>query len=209
MVFNIKGEDLELLSDKAIYWEKNDTLIIADLHIGKAAHFRKNGIQVPAMVERNNLWRLSGLVVEKKPAKMIFLGDLSHSEKNAAWDQFADFCQNFPEIKLILIKGNHDIISSHHFSKANIEVMDEYSIGPFLLTHDREESDLYNIHGHIHPAIRLKGRARQSVRVPCFFFSEEYAVLPSFGDFTGSFVLSPKKGDTVFYPGETEVLRIF
>ena len=142
MVFNIKGEDLELLSDKAIYWEKHHTLIIADLHIGKAAHFRKNGIQVPSIVVKNNLWRLSGLVVKKKPNKIIFLGDLSHSEKNAACDQFADFCQNFPDIELILSKGNQDIISAHHFSKANIEVMDECAIGPFLLTHDREESEL-------------------------------------------------------------------
>ena len=42
-----------------------------------------------------------------------------------------------------------------------------------------------------------------------FFFSTQFAVLPSFGDFTGSFVLNPKKGDAVFYPGEREVIRVF
>jgi len=209
MLHQIRNEQLELLPEKAAYWEKYETLIIADMHVGKAAHFRKNGIQVPAMVEKNNLWRLSGLVMNKKPKQIIFLGDLSHSEKNAAWDQFVDFCQNFPLTELILVKGNHDLINKINFSEAKIRVVNEYLKAPFLFTHDRSHSDLYNIHGHIHPSVRIKGRGRQSLKVPCFFFSSEYGILPSFGDFTGSHALSPKKGDAVFYPGQSEVLRVF
>ena len=148
MQFEVKEEELELLSDKAIYWRKHRMLIVADLHIGKAAHFRKYGIQVPSLVERNNLWRLSGLILKKKPKKILFLGDLSHSEKNAAWDEFADFCQNLPEVELILVKGNHDIIRPINFLRAKIEVVDECLLGPFLFTHDRVDSKHYNFHGH-------------------------------------------------------------
>lgn len=208
MDYQICDTQLTLLPEKAVFWKEKQTLIVSDLHIGKATHFRRHGIQVPNMVEKNNLWRLSGVVAKTKPTRILFLGDLSHSDRNAAWDQFADFCQNYDHIDLVLIKGNHDIISSRGLALANIKEVDAWEEGPFLFTHDRVESELYNIHGHIHPAIRLKGKGRQSLRVPCYFFSKDYAVMPSFGDFTGTFVLTPKDGDSVFYPGETEVIQL-
>jgi DNA ligase-associated metallophosphoesterase len=209
MDYQICDTELSLLSEKAVFWKEKETLIVSDLHIGKAAHFRRHGIQVPSMVERNNLWRLSGVMAKTKPSRVFFLGDLSHSDRNVAWDQFADFCQNYTGVELILIKGNHDLISSHGLALANIKEVEAWEEGPFLFTHDRVKTGLYNIHGHIHPAVRLKGKGRQSLRVPCFFFSKDYAVMPSFGDFTGSFVLTPQEGDAVFYPGETEVVRLF
>ena len=205
----IHNAQLTLLPEKAIFWEEKGMLIVADVHIGKVSHFRKNGIPVPGMVERNNLWRLSGLVLKTKPKQIIFLGDLSHSKLNKAWDQFVDFRKAYPTIEMILIKGNHDILSEQSFNNAEIKVVESLTVGPFLFTHDRQETDLYNIHGHIHPAIRLRGKGRQSLRVPCYFFGKDYGILPSFGDFTGSFTLKPVDGDAVFVPGEEETMRVF
>jgi len=205
----IHNAQLTLLPEKAIFWEEKGMLIVADVHIGKASHFRKNGIPVPGMVERNNLWRLSGLVLKTKPKQIIFLGDLSHSKLNKAWDQFVDFRKAYSTIEMILIKGNHDILSEQSFNNAEIKVLESLTVGPFLFTHDRQDTDLYNIHGHIHPAIRLRGKGRQSLRVPCYFFGKDYGILPSFGDFTGSFTLKPVDGDAVFVPGEKETIRVF
>jgi DNA ligase-associated metallophosphoesterase len=205
----IHNAQLTLLPEKAIFWEEKGMLIVADVHIGKVSHFRKNGIPVPGMVERNNLWRLSGMVLKTEPKQILFLGDLSHSKLNKAWDQFVDFRKAYPTIEMILIKGNHDILSEQSFNNAEIKVVESLTVGPFLFTHDRQETDLYNIHGHIHPSIRLRGKGRQSLRVPCYFFGKDYGILPSFGDFTGSFTLKPVDGDAVFVPGEEETMRVF
>lgn len=209
MVYKILNTEFNLLPERAIFWEDEKMLIIADAHIGKVSHFRKNGIPVPRMAERNNLWRLSGLVMKTKPKHIVFLGDLSHSKLNRAWDQFVDFRKGYSTVEMILVKGNHDILPEESFIRAGLKVTESMAVGSFLFTHEREETQLYNIHGHIHPSIRLKGKARQSLRAPCYFFGKDYGILPSFGDFTGSYTLKPQEGDAVFVPGESETMRVF
>ena len=61
------GQELELLPQKAIYWKDRNCLLIADLHLGKSTHFRKNGIAVPNASKNQNwillhqLFRIDGL----------------------------------------------------------------------------------------------------------------------------------------------------
>lgn len=205
---SIQNEELFLLPERAIYWPGAETMLIADLHIGKVNHFRKNGIAVPEMAETNNLWRLSGMLQKWNPKTLLFLGDLFHSRLNMAWDAFADFLGNFEHLNFILVKGNHDILPDDIFSKAGIRLEKELELGPFLFSHDRCETPLYNIHGHVHPAVRLTGSGRQRMKLPCFYFSEKYGILPSFGDFTGSHVITPKKTDQVFVPSGQEVIKL-
>jgi DNA ligase-associated metallophosphoesterase len=202
----IRGEELILLPEGAILWQ--DRLLVADLHIGKVGHFRKNGIPVPNSVGKNNLWRLSNTLLDHKPSEVYFLGDLFHSRYNKQWDEFVDFIRAFEKIEFTLIRGNHDILNDELFEDAGIRLIDELEIGPFLLTHDRVESEFYNLHGHIHPGVRLRGEGRQSLRLPCFFFATEYGILPSFGDFTGTYRLEPKKGDKVFVLAENSVIEV-
>jgi metallophosphoesterase superfamily enzyme len=64
------------------------------------------------------------------------------------------------------------------------------------------------LHGHIHPAVKLRGKGRQRLKLPCFFFAKDYGVMPSFGDFTGSFALSPTGSDQVYAIAENQVLKI-
>jgi DNA ligase-associated metallophosphoesterase len=204
----VREEELLLLPARAIYWPSEQTMLVADIHIGKVNHFRKNGIAVPEKAEQNNLWRLSGILQEWQPQKLIFLGDLFHSQFNSAWDRFVDFMDNFNRIDVVLVKGNHDILPDEIFKRAGIAVVPSLAKGPFLFSHDRIESDLYNLHGHVHPAVKLKGSGRQRLRLPCFYFGETFGILPSFGDFTGSFVISPNKADRVFIPSSDEVISL-
>jgi len=46
------------------------------------------------------------------------------------------------------------------------------------------------------------------MRLPCFYFSEMYSILPSFGSFTGSSKLRAKAGDKVFVISEDKVIEI-
>ena len=44
----------------------------------------------------------------------------------------------------------------------------------------------YVLAGHLHPGVRLHGPGRQSVRLPCFAFGRNAALLPAFSEFTGT-----------------------
>lgn len=204
VTFKLLDEDLLLLPQRAILWPKHKALIIADVHLGKTGHFRKAGIAIPRDLEQNDLAILSDLVAEFNPERIIFLGDLFHSDINADWDWFAMWRQQFPQIIIDLIKGNHDIIADTHYTELNVNLHKQLIVGPFLmLHHPLVETDLqivknYVLCGHIHPGINLTGKGRQSLTLPCFAFGERQAILPSFGKFTGRVALSTAKTDKIF-----------
>ena len=113
--FKLLDQDLLLLPQKAIYWQQEKTLIAADVHLGKVGHFRKAGIAVPRDMEQNDLAVLSDLIDEHRPDKLLFLGDLFHSDMNADWDWFVFWRRQFPKLQITLVRGNHDIIDDSHY----------------------------------------------------------------------------------------------
>lgn len=206
----LKDVKLILLPDKAIYLPDDKTLLLADLHLGKVNHFRRSGIPVPTQTNDKNLDRLIALLQGHQPERVIFLGDLFHSHYNPEWEIFGQVLKSFPEIKFELVIGNHDIMSEYQYLKHQIEIIkDPLPIGPFTLSHEPLESfEGYNLAGHVHPAVRLRGKARQGMRLPCFYFGKEQGLLPAFGEFTGTHSLKPKKEDTIFVILEDKVLAV-
>lgn len=212
--FNLLNQDLLLLPQKAIFWKQQKALIAADVHLGKVGHFRKAGIAVPLNMEQNDLSVLSDLIDEHRPEKIIFLGDLFHSNMNADWDWFVLWRKQFPKLKIILVRGNHDIIADTYYSQLNIELYDQLLLGPFLMLHiPLNEAELklaagYVFCGHIHPGISLVGKGRQKLILPCFAFGSNQVILPSFGKFTGKVALLSHKADRIFVVIKDKVLAI-
>lgn len=204
------GEKLRLFPEKAIFWERENMLIIADLHLGKVNHFRKAGIPVPEGANITNIERLIDLLKFQEPKRVVFLGDLFHSHYNEEWEVLGQVLGYFPEIRFELVEGNHDIMSPYQYEKHSILVHKEpLNMAPFLLSHEPNEEDihpLYNIAGHVHPSVSLAGKARQRMKLPCFYFGTKGGLLPAFGAFTGTHRLSPKKKDKVFVIVDNQVL---
>ncbi len=197
--FQFKNQNLILLSQKAIFWQEERALIVADVHLGKVGHFRKAGIAIPKLMEQEDLASLSDLATEFLPKKIIFLGDLFHSDMNNDWDWLVLWRDLFPEIEMILVKGNHDILHDKYYHASGFIVMDELLLGDFLFSHQPVNHDEhYVISGHIHPGVRLHGKGRQTVTLPCFYFGEKQAILPAFGKFTGNVALKYKNEDKIF-----------
>ena len=68
-IIQIKEETLHLLPEKAILWMKHKCLLIADLHIGKVGHFRKNNIPIPQEAAETNFYnleKLQSLIIPRK-----------------------------------------------------------------------------------------------------------------------------------------------
>lgn len=212
--FRFLDQDFLLLPQKAIYWQQKNALIAADVHFGKVGHFRKAGIAIPRNMEQDDLSTLSDLIHEYQPKKIIFLGDLFHSDMNNDWDWFVLWRSQFPKLQIILIKGNHDIISDKHYTDLGILLYSELTIGPFLMLHhplnnpEVKAEGGYVLCGHIHPGVSLTGRGRQSITLPCFAFGENQAILPSFGRFTGKVALLSRKTDKVFGVLKDKVIAV-
>ena len=219
------GQSLLLHPHAAIYWEETDTLLVADLHLGKATHFRRHGLAVPTYVQDETLEKLTGLLLDFKPKRLLMLGDLFHSDYNPEWEDFAELVMAFSHVKFALVPGNHDRLTYHQYEKYNIEVHEEpYFEGPFAFSHHPLEEDVlaeaevkradrtdkspcYNLAGHVHPSVMLQGR-RDRLRLPCFYFGEKAGLLPAFGAFTGTYTIQPNKGDEVFVLTGNEVMKV-
>ncbi len=193
-----------LSPQRTVFWDEERLLIISDLHFGKSGHFRKSGIAVPQNVYKGDMQRLMAEIQYFNPAKIVVVGDMFHSSANKELDLFLRWRESITA-EIILIKGNHDILKKEWYISAGIEVHEECwqhkNIG---FTHDQacidqlKQGTDYIFTGHIHPGIELRGFARQSVKLPCFFFCAGYAVLPAFSVFTGLAIMQPCKEDSVY-----------
>lgn len=212
----LQGETLLLDPDYAIFWPKASILMTADLHLGKGSHFRRAGIAVPLGVQSGNFTRLAKLLAKHQPQRVIFLGDLFHSEYNQVWGDFQHFIAQYPQIAFELVPGNHDILPQQLYEASLLTIRPAiYEVPPFLLSHHPAAAvtsinqDQYWLCGHIHPCVYLRDKfGRQSLRLPCFHFSERQGILPAFGEFTGMASIKTQKNDRVFVLAEGEVVPL-
>lgn len=205
------GQRLWLLPERVIYWEEQRAFLLADLHLGKAGHFRRHGIPISGETQQQDLDRLCDLLDRLNPAAVYFLGDLFHSEYNREWEAFAQRIDSY-QTDFYLVKGNHDLLSTKHYDAAGLQLIPEtLELGPFTLRHEPTETSLpgsFSFAGHLHPGIRLAGGGRQSLRLPCFWLGSRQLILPAFGSFTGLYIVQPAPADQVFVIADQRVIPI-
>lgn len=208
--FIFKEEELVLLASKAIWFPKHSALLVSDTHLGKGGHFRKAGIPIPQALAQEDLACLSDLIDQFKPQQLVFLGDLFHSDMNNDWTWFSLWRQMHHQIDMILVKGNHDILPLRFYDTLKISVVNEMTLGAFKLMHDlpKKDEEAYVISGHIHPGVRLQGKAHQQITVPCFCFGAKNCIIPAFGKFTGKAILKIKSDDKVFAVAGKKILAV-
>lgn len=214
--FTIKNQRLCLSSERSIYWEQQKALVVSDLHIGKTGHFRKAGIAVPQSVFKEDLQRLVSLIQYFKPESLIVVGDMFHSTANKELELFSRWRADFEYLNIKLVKGNHDILSKKWYADTGIELFEStLTIDGFCFQHDPGECDNddhqnehYVFSGHIHPGITINGMGRQSLKFPCFYFSDTYCILPAFSRFTGSVSVRLKEEDVAFAIVNNTILRV-
>jgi len=215
-VMNIerKGELIELLAEKAIFWERKKLLFLSDLHLGKSTHFMKNGIPMPSETALIDLTRLVQLIEAKQPQTVLFLGDLFHSVFNAEFLRFGEAIAPFlGHIDFLLVVGNHDILPLKQFESIGLKVVGaKYTLAPFTFSHEPlltlDKEDLYNFCGHIHPGFRLSCKGKQRMSLPCFYCDSKQMILTAFSELAGKMVLQAKKAAEVFVITQQQVLNV-
>jgi len=193
---SIKNEIFTLTNQRAAFWEKEKALILSDLHIGKTAHFRKNGIALANHIIKNDLERLSILIEYFQPEKFVVVGDLIHAGDNSEVDEFCSWRNQYQDLQFYLIEGNHDRISKKLESKLCLNFKAKYLESEnFIFIHDFEEKqEKFQITGHIHPGFVINSSVK-NIKLPCFVVTENQLLLPAFSEFTGLDTKNlPKKG---------------
>jgi uncharacterized protein len=207
----IRGETLTLLAGRAVFWERTQTLLVADPHFGKAATFRALGVPVPRGTTTETLMRLDTLLACTIARRLVFLGDFLHAREGRSPETLrviAEWRAKHAPVDVVLVRGNHDKRAGDPPRELEIRCVEGALVEPpFVFTHKPARSeDGYVLCGHVHPGVRLTGTAHQSRRLPCFWFSNETGVLPAFGDFTGLALVEPAPGDRVWVVAGGEVI---
>jgi DNA ligase-associated metallophosphoesterase len=208
----VLGEELVLSPERAVYWPRAETLLIADAHFGKAASFRANGVPVPRGTTAEGLARIDALLERTSARRIVFLGDFLHAREGRAPDTvraIAAWRARHRPIEMTLVRGNHDRRAGDPPPEVQIDCMDAPLFdGPFALTHHpRAVAGCYVLAGHLHPAVVMTGPARQWERLACFWLGAEVGVLPAFGDFTGVAEVTPAAEDRVFVVAGDRVVQ--
>ena len=208
----LAGEHVLLLPQKALYWPAARTLMVADIHFGKAASFRALGVPVPRGTTSENLAALETLLTAHDTQRIVFLGDFLHAkaaQAPATLQAMLEWRSRHRELELLLVRGNHDWHAGDPSTLLDVTMADEpHASGPFALCHHPDVAcEGYVIAGHVHPVFHLR-TARESLRLPCFLLGTTRAILPAFGAFTGGHSLIPEATDRVYLVADDSVFPI-
>ena len=205
-----RGHAWTLLGERALWWDTERTLILSDLHLGKAQDFQAAGVPVPATVHDDDFNRLQALLRKWSPRRVMVLGDLIHSHRRAYPDlveRFAALRASVRGVRWTLALGNHDVRAREYLATWGFdEIVDQIDHEGLNFAHD-DLGDRAGVSGHVHPVVRLKvGPDR--LRLPCFVIGDKRLLLPSFGAFTGGFEIKPARGERVFVIAGGEVVAV-
>ena len=183
--FSFAGETFAATPGGALFWETQQALLVADLHLEKASWYAQGGQFLPPYDSHATLTALAQEVEATGATRLYCLGDSFH-------DKFG--CDRLPaaarellsaltaKLDWVWITGNHDAGFIDHCGGRIIE---EVEVRGIVLRLEAERNDPRpEMSGHFHPKLRLHRRGRNVSR-RCFVASATKLILPAFGSLTG------------------------
>jgi uncharacterized protein len=176
---------------RAAWLPRSRCLVVADLHLGRAWVQRARGQMVPVAAADDTLPRLSALVHDYRPERMVVVGDVVHAALTVAGIESAVrelVAIASDGLRLELCLGNHDRRLRERLVgwKLPVAVSDQIVLDEAILFHGDvppavpDSSRRWRIQGHEHPAVVLGDGVATSAKVPCFLVGTLHLVLPAF-----------------------------
>ena len=181
----INGEALTPDPLGALYWAREETLIVSDLHFEKGSSYAARGVMLPPYDTRATLMRLTALVRRYRPKRIISLGDAFHDGEAEARMDAADVEALDSLMRgsdWLWVLGNHDPAPPARFAAPSEP---EIAIGPLVFRHEPKEGAAEGeIAGHLHPCARVITEGG-SLRRRCFAADGRRLIMPAMGAYTG------------------------
>lgn len=168
----------------ALFWPREEALIVADLHFEKGSAYARRGVFLPPYDTRTTLKRLVVLCRLFKPRSVISLGDAFHDgDAEGRFDaEDASLLQSLLAAhRWIWILGNHDAAPPRSFEG---DAMTEHRVGSLIFRHEPAADANGELCGHLHPCARIRTE-KGTQRRRCFATDGSRMVLPAFGAYAG------------------------
>lgn len=199
----LAGERIGLLPGGAVFLPTTQTLVVADLHLGKGTSARSRGLLLPPGDTISTLEKVLRLVEACSPQVLVALGDSFHDCQ--AGERLLDEERTLLEAMTrkaatLWITGNHD---ANPISGIGGEWLEEYRSGNLILRHIPSvtiPSGKAELAGHLHPKIKIRIRGHTMSRA-CFMAGEERLILPALGSYTGGLDISDPAFSGLFPQG--------
>ena len=208
----IDGHTFHLSRNRVAFWENTKTLLVSDTHFGKTGHFQKHGIPVPHALLEHDLLRLTDAMEEFEPERVLFLGDFFHSSFNDDISIVVAWRKRYETIPMELIMGNHDILPLTVYGTIGLELVPKAKVESIFTFQHYPSEELAPegiiVCGHVHPSVVMVGKAKQKMKLPCFYIGNNHFILPAFGEFTGHAEIEPNKGDDVYVVTKKGILGV-
>ena len=184
------GEEFAITQGRALYWPREQALLVADLHLEKASFFARHGQMLPPYDSRETLERLALAIRETGARRVYTLGDNFHDSRGterlephaagmlAALVRVTDW---------VWITGNHDPAME---ARAGGTIAEELELAGLVLRHKALAGETRpELSGHYHPRLQVTVRERH-IRRPCAVVAGGAdtggrMILPAFGALTG------------------------
>ena len=184
------NQEFALVHGRALYWPREQALLVADLHLEKASWYAQRGQMLPPYDSRATLEQIALAVRETGARRVFTLGDNFHDSAGAhrmephAAGMLAALTR---ATDWVWITGNHD---EHLPATIGGTIEDELTIAGIVLRHIAQAGEVQpEMSGHFHPKLRLTVRGRHLAR-PCAVIGRnatgtQRMILPAFGALTG------------------------
>ncbi|MBM3897853.1 MAG: metallophosphoesterase [Thaumarchaeota archaeon] len=150
----------------ALLLEKENALLVSDLHIGLEDMHERKGVHIPTSILPKILKSIVTPAKELGCSKVIVLGDVKHEfgdPREEDWFGVKKLVKQLNEIncKPEVVRGNHDNYIVIILKELNIPLHEHaLDLGKFLLTHGHLElyrpENRHVIMGHEHPAVSIR-----------------------------------------------------
>ena len=180
---HLAGELLTPLPEGALWWARENVLVVSDLHLEKGSSYAARGQMLPPYDTSATLALVERLCGQLRPQTVISLGDSFHDR--AAELRLPEDCTMRIQTLTaahdwVWVEGNHDPDPPQYLGGRAEKTL---HIGPLVFRHE-PTGEAGEVAGHLHPAAKINGRGRL-VRRRCFASDGARLVMPAMGAFTG------------------------
>jgi uncharacterized protein len=189
----------------ALFHQIDRWLAVADLHFGYELSQRAAGRLVPMWGMASISERLTGLVEEYAPRRLIILGDLVH-DRTAAGEAAQLLRELAERCEVAVVAGNHD-----RQIGCDVEMVQFLQTDHFHFHHghcEAETSSRIQIIGHHHPAAVITDGAGLRLKCPAFVQQSNCWIMPAFSPWASGTRWTPNESSRLWLCTEERVFPL-